>query len=127
MTNDNQGGAIYSKLIESKDPKFEHDKEETLVLDSKFNISFNAYSNDLSECNSKALKAWEWFKFKGYYYLAYNNIVVVNVSNIQDRTVNIVDNYEYRKGFDIELRALHKIKRTTETIEKYKIEGEIIA
>lgn len=99
--------------------------EESLVMDSNMIISFNAYSDKVRDSHKFVLKAWEWFKFKGYHYLSDRDIVVVNLSNIQDRTITIVDKFEYRQGFDVELRVLHQIDRELETIETYKIEGGV--
>lgn len=118
ILDNNQSGAIH---LEDK----EEDIRQSLTLDSKFIISFNAFSDNVAEAYSKALKAWEIFKFRGRDELSKNNIVVVSTSDIQDRTIYIVDKYEYRYGFDIELRLIHKIERELEEIKTHTIEGEI--
>lgn len=122
---DRQAGAIRTEIVDSIDEKFDKDILETMQLDSKFIISFNAYSNSSLESLSKVMQLWDFFKHKGRDELRNNNIVVVNLSNIQDRTIYIVDSYEYRQGFDVELRILHNIEKRIETIETYKVEGEI--
>lgn len=118
ILDNNQAGAMH---LEDK----EDDIRQSMVLDSKLIISFNAYSDKVPEAYSKALKAWELFKFRGKEKLRLENIVVVTTGDIQDRTIYIADKYEYRYGFDIELRLIHEIDRTLEEIKTYKIEGEI--
>ena len=83
-------------------------------------ISFNCYSDDIAECLDKIYKAWDYFKHGGNDLLALDNIVVVRVEDITDRTIALGDRYEYRYGFDVEFRFLHEIERRRETIEKYK-------
>lgn len=95
--------------------------KETVILQPQMTISFNSYSNNILEANEKALKAWEWFKFAGYYHLKNNNLVVVDVMPVQDRTTFLTVGYEYRQGFDVILRTVHKIEREIETIEEYNI------
>ena len=124
--NIGENGAYSYDVVESLDSKFKHDVLEKATFQPHVVISFNAYSKDLSECQEKTLKAWEWFKVVGRGVLSNNNIVIVNVGNIQDRSIHIVDHYEYRQGFDIEIRVLHEIESRSETIEKHKMEGEII-
>ena len=86
-------------------------------------MSFNAYSDDLEECQDAILRAWESFRFKGRRILGDINYVVVNVGDIQDRTVYLTGKYEYRQGFDVEFRVLHQMEDRAETIESYKIQG----
>ena len=110
----------------SENENFENDYVENISFNTKIIMSFNAYSNDILECQEVALKAWEWFKHKSKTLFSDNGIKVVTVGNIQDRTAFLVEEYEYRQGFDIEFRVIHSIENRNETIEEWKMEGEII-
>lgn len=123
--NVGEGGVYKENFDESLDLRFKHDVVTTLEFQPKIIMSFNCYSNDDFEAEDKILKAWEWFKLKGRRILSEENIVVVDVGDITDRTVFLVDNYEYRKGFDVEFRVLHKFSDRSETIETYKVDGKI--
>lgn len=124
--NVGEGGVYKEGFDKSTNPDFKHDVVTTLEFQPKVIMSFNCYSNDDFEAEDYILKAWEWFKLKGRRILSDKNIVVVvEVGDITDRTVFLVDNYEYRKGFDVEFRVLHNFSDRSETIETYKINGKI--
>ena len=124
--NSNEAGNLNYYFEKSTDERFRNDYIEELSFQPSVVISFNSYSKDIVQCQENILKAWEWFKLKGKQELANNNLVVVDLSNIQDRTIQIADFYEYRQGFDVEIRYLHKFDRRLETIEEKEIKGEII-
>ena len=112
----------YSKeLVPSQDEGFEYDIEETVELQPQMVMSINSYSDNLIESQELIKKTYDWFKHAGYYDLLDSNLVVVNIQAFGDRTLLIVDNYEYRQGFDVILRTTDTIKRRIETIEEYRI------
>lgn len=121
--NIGEAGVFEDDFVKSEDKRFKYDVRTTATFQPKVIVSFNCYSDDLIDSQEQILKAWEWFKLKGRRILADNNIVVVDVGNIQDRSIVLVDNYEYRQGFDVEFRVLHQFEDRIETIEKYKIKG----
>ncbi|UHR03262.1 hypothetical protein LV469_02940 [Peptoniphilus sp. GNH] len=123
--NTGEGGVLKESFESSLNQNFKYDVVSTLEFQPKSIMSFNAYSDDLEECEEAAIKAWEWFRFKGRRILSDYNYIVVNVGNITDRTVLLGEAYEYRYGFDVEFRLVQEIKDRTETIESYKIEGGI--
>lgn len=123
--NTGEGGVLKESFESSLNQNFKYDVVSTLEFQPKSIMSFNAYSDDLEECEEAAIKAWEWFRFKGRRILSYANYIVVNVGNITDRTALLGEAYEYRYGFDVEFRLVQEIKDRTETIESYKIEGGI--
>ena len=118
-------GNEYRELVPSTDERFEFDVEETLKLEPQATISINAYSREKLEAQETAKRAMDWFLYEGYQYLADNNIVVVNVEASGDRTVQIIDFYEHRVGFDVIIRFADELKRRYETIETVKVETEI--
>lgn len=115
-----EGNYLYD-FPESLDPNFKYDYRETYQHQPYYVISFNAYSDDLIECQESIQKAWDWFKHAGYQDFKDKNFVVVDVGNIADRSVFKDVAFEYRYGFDVRIRYLHELERRTETIESYKI------
>lgn len=124
--NDGEMGNYDIEFVESLNPDFTYDVLESLEYQPKVIISFNCFGDDITEVQDYIYKAWEWFRFIGRFQLKRENYVVVDVGNITDRTVLLVDNYEYRQGFDVVVRVLHRIENRIENIEDYKIKGEIV-
>ena len=118
-------GNEYRGLVPSGDDRFQFDVEETLKLEPQATISINAYSKDKAEAQELIKKVMDWFLYEGYQYLSDNNIVVVNAEAMGDRTVQIIDFYEHRVGFDVIIRFADEIKRRYETIEAIKVETRI--
>lgn len=123
--NVGEAGVLKEDFEKSLDPRFKYDVVETLEFQPNVIMSFNSYSLDYEECEHYILKAYEWFKLRGRRLLSYENIVVVDVSNITDRTIVLVDNYEYRLGFDVTFRVFHEFSDMFENIDSYKINGKI--
>lgn len=120
--NQGESGNLKRSFEKSEDTHFKYDYVETLEFQPKVIMSFMCYAKDVEDCEKISYKAWEWFRLKGRRILANENIVVVNVGDIQDRTTLLITNYEYRQGFDVEFRILHEFEDRMETIENYKIE-----
>lgn len=116
-----EGGVLKGTFADSLDPNFKADYVETLEFQPKVIMSFMAYALDSDQCQDIALRAWEWFRLKGRRKLGNNNIVVVDVGDIQDRSITIAGSYEFRQGFDVEFRVLHEFDDRLETIETYVI------
>nr|DAS84191.1 MAG TPA: tail completion protein [Caudoviricetes sp.] len=123
--NTGEGGVLKESFESSLNQNFKYDMVSTIEFQPKSIMSFNAYSDDLEECEEAVIKAWEWFRFKGRRILSDANYIVVNVGNITNRTVLLGEDYEYRYGFDVEFRALHEFSDRSETIEEHKINGKI--
>nr|DAL26898.1 MAG TPA_asm: tail completion protein [Caudoviricetes sp.] len=119
-TNANGEGNYIDSFPESTEEGFKHDYVESVELQPQVIVSFNAYSQDIAECINKISQAWDYFKHAGKKRFADENIVIVRVMNITDRTVVMGERYEYRYGFDVEFRILHTIERRSETIEEFK-------
>lgn len=113
-----QNHHLITDTVPSENTEFDFDIEYTKIEQPKMIISISSYSNDEVESYDLALKAKEWFKFYGYYYLKANRIIVNHVGNVQDRTIQIVDDYEKRQGFDVTIRVVDIQKMRIETIEK---------
>lgn len=89
----------------------------------RMTISFNAYAEDNETTMELAFKLHQWFLFLGQTFLSDNNLAVYQVGNIEDRTTFLVDSYEYKHGFDVQLRLTDEQIRAIETIEKVNIGG----
>lgn len=80
--------------------------------------SFTVQSNDSTESQILAAKAFDWFSYNGNTFLSDNNIVAQSVTNITNRDNLLSVGYEYRNGFDVTFNLMHKI-------ENLKYDGEI--
>lgn len=105
-------------------PDFEYDVEYTLKEQPQMVLSISTYSLDEAAAYNLAIQVQDWFKLHGYRYLKENNLIVVNTTALQDRSILIVDNFEKRIGFDVTLRTVHEQKTRVESIEAYVMEGE---
>jgi hypothetical protein len=84
----------------------------------KFTVSFSFLAEDNETTIDRAMKVRQWFLFLGKDFMLERNLAVVRVENIANRTTFIVDDYEYKHGFDVQFRATdEQIRVLTETIE----------
>lgn len=97
-----------------------------LVTQSEFSLSFNSYSRDSIECKQLIKTVWDFFKHSGYHKLKELDLVVVEVTNIENRDILEVDKYERREGFDVRIRVVDTISRQVETIDKFNVSNGII-
>lgn len=109
------------RAIPSTSERYKHDVEITLAQQPQMIISFSSYSLDDGESADVANKARKWFELEGRQYLKDRGIVVVDTTDIQDRTIQIVDNFEIRFGFDARFRVHDETKTRIESIEKVNI------
>jgi hypothetical protein len=89
----------------------------------KITVSFNVYSEENESTIDWAIKLRQWFLFLGSDFIQEQNIAVVNVGNIENRTVFLIDSYEYKHGFDVQLRLTNEQIRTVEAIENIDLGG----
>ncbi|MDE3837934.1 hypothetical protein C0966_00735 [Bacillus methanolicus] len=89
----------------------------------KMTISFNFYNETNETTIELAMQVRRWFLFLGSDFIQEQNIAVVNVGNIENRTTFLFDSYEYKHGFDVQLRLTDEQIRAIETIEKVNIGG----
>lgn len=97
------------------------DLKETLSLQNKISFSFNVYSKDEIESYELAKNIWDWFRHIGVDVLSFNNIVVVDVMDIDNRTILEINKYEMRYGFDVIVRYKDSIEKIDITIDEYTI------
>jgi hypothetical protein len=71
-----------------------------------FTASFNCYADDSDVAMVNAMRARDWFKATGREILKDTlDVVVIEIGEIQNRDINIDEEWERRQGFDVELRA----------------------
>lgn len=125
MTTLRQGvgeeGNQLHEFVESKDSAFKWDYLEVLQSQPNAIISLMAYDKDMIGAMKTAYEAFNFFKFSGRRIFKEKGFVIVDVGDVQDRTVLNVDNYEYRYGFDLKVRYVEEIVSRVENIEEYKI------
>lgn len=73
------------------------------------NLSFNIYDkgdDDRGNIESQRLAGAmrNWFKIYSELLFEETNSVLLNMTNVQDRTTFIVDSYDYKSGFDVTIR-----------------------
>lgn len=123
--NVGEGGVRGHRFDTSNDPKFKHDYIESLEFQPYSVISIQAHADSVLESQTLALQAWEWFKLMGDMPFEDVNAVVVDVGNITDRSVYLVDGFEFKQGFDVRIRWLHHFENRIPNIEQFTINGKV--
>jgi hypothetical protein len=77
-------------------------------------ISFNLYAKDSETTINLATQVRKWFLFMGEEFIQEQNIAVIEAGNIENRTTFLVDSYEYKYGFDVQLRLSEEATRKIE-------------
>ena len=88
---------------------------------SKYTISFSFYADDNETTIETAMKVHSWFLFASLYFFQDREMVVAVVGNVQNRTTFVVDDYEYKHGFDVQLRETYEQTRLIEVIERANV------
>lgn len=83
----------------------------------KMTLSMTVYAKSQAEALGQCMKLKDWFDFVGADYLADNGLVVVSVENMQDRTILMETEFEYRCGFDVIFRVTHEVTKQEDWIE----------
>lgn len=85
----------------------------------QFVMSLNVYAKGDVQAIQLANKIRTWFVMQGEHLLEDMNVVVVSRSNIENRTTFLVDSYEYKHGFDVQVRATQ-----SDNFTNYEQDGE---
>ncbi|ASS66378.1 MULTISPECIES: hypothetical protein [unclassified Paenibacillus] len=83
-------------------------------------VSLMSYADPRSVALTQALQARDWLKTAGRDALKALDVVVVRVEDVQNRDINIGEEWERRYGFDAELRATDRITTELYWIEQAK-------
>lgn len=101
--------------------------KETRTEQVGMTLSVNAYGGDTGETADTIMKAFRFFEFDRRDELRSFGVVVVDLSAMQDRTLSLDGGgYEYRLGFDANLRTTSMISRLIDMIETVEINDEMI-
>ena len=115
---------ISSRTVDSIDKEFKDDVIESYKEQPQMVISINSYSRDKLESQELAKKAADYLKYHGYEFFNDENIVIVDVMSLANRTIRIVDHYEHRTGFDVKIRVTDVVEVREKTIETLDIRME---
>jgi hypothetical protein len=98
--SDGFGGATGQPIISQEAGK-EHMRETVT-----FTVSFNSYADLTEDSIGNAMLARDWFKTAGRELLKNTlDVIVSDIGEIQNRDINIGEEWERRQGFDVEFRA----------------------
>ncbi|MBY0085771.1 LIC_12616 family protein [Brevibacillus brevis] len=90
-----------------------------------FTVSFMSYADDKATSIENAMKARDWLKRDGRELLKDRvNVIVSEIGTIENRDVQIVDEWERRQGFDVTFRTTDVTVSEFIAIEKAKVKGE---
>lgn len=120
--NAGEEGNYLHEFVDSEDKEFKYDYLEILESQPNAIISIMAYDKTPTGAMAAAYDAYSFFRFTKRYRLKEQGYIVVDITDIQDRTVLNIDNYEYRYGFDVRIRYVEKLYSRAANIEKYKVE-----
>ncbi|AFC32138.1 hypothetical protein PM3016_5438 [Paenibacillus mucilaginosus 3016] len=83
--------------------------------------SFTVYSEDIDEAEELCMRILDHFNREDREVLAEQGLVVVRISDVQNRSVALVEHYERRYGADVRFRALDWHVGPGEFIEQAEI------
>ncbi|MGF9906959.1 phage neck terminator protein [Brevibacillus porteri] len=90
-----------------------------------FTVSFLSYAGDKATSIENAMRARDWLKRDGRELLKDRvNVIVSEIGTIENRDVQIVDEWERRQGFDVTFRTTDVTVSEFIAIEKAKVKGE---
>lgn len=85
-----------------------HDTGDELVqrrfMEIRFTLSISAYGKTEEITIETANAIRKWFLFYSDLFMNEINVAVIDVGSIGNRTAFLVDSYEYKHGFDVQLR-----------------------
>ena len=98
----------------------------------KTSLSMNLYGKTDEEAMEKASIIRNWFTFHGEQFIQEQNAAVTRVGNIENRTSLLSDSaqgaktgFEYRHGFDIQLRLSNTQIKVTDHFDTIEMGGVI--
>ncbi|AIQ61856.1 hypothetical protein PSTEL_00645 [Paenibacillus stellifer] len=90
-----------------------------------FTVSVLSYADSVDDSVENAMKAQDWFKVAGAEQLRDTlDVVVVRVGSVENRDINIGEEWERRQGFEVDLRATDVVESTLNWIETAPITKE---
>ena len=115
-------------IVPSNDPNFDKDIEYTYLLNPKIRISINGYGETVASVRKNVVQLREWFeipKLGNRFFKNYNGHIMLNqLSNVNDRTTQLREQFENRYGFDAIVSFDDRVKVREKTIETIEITRE---
>lgn len=111
----------YLKDVGQESTTYEDTGDELLMKREeqyKTVISFNVYGDSDETAINLSNGLRQWFLFYGQEFIKAQNVAVVMVGDIQNRTTFLVDSYEYKHGFDVQLRLTDKQEKAIDYFDR---------
>ncbi|MGG6311567.1 phage neck terminator protein [Paenibacillus macerans] len=86
-----------------------------------FTVSFLSFADNHGVSVTNALRARDWIKTIGRDLLQELDVVVASIGSVENRDVQIDDEWERRMGFDIDFRTTDTTDQPLEWIEKVNL------
>lgn len=86
-------------------------------------FSFSVHSDSRDEAMNTCYSLIEYFDRIGHFDLSDTGITVIDISNVQNRSVLLVDHFERRFGADVRFRYLSKSEQVVDKIEHITFEN----
>ncbi|MEK4062196.1 MULTISPECIES: phage neck terminator protein [unclassified Paenibacillus] len=97
---DGFGGAVGQPVIT------QHNSQQYRRETVTFTVSFNSYADATEDSIQNAMLARDWFKTAGRELLKNTlDVIVIEIGEVQNRDINIGEEWERRQGFDVDFRA----------------------
>lgn len=96
--------------------------KERRITDVEGTFSLSFYAKSSTDAWALAGKAFEYLDFSGQAELLRRNLIVVECTDPQDRSLYLGDAYEYRVGFDVRFRVKEVLERVIDTITDAEVE-----
>lgn len=119
--SDPTGIIVEKELVASPEINFENDIEYSYISNPEVTLNITAYGE--SDITSYITKAHDWFKVPklgGRFFEKYN-VVLLDVTGIENLDTTPRSGYQYKRSFDVILRFEEVIKVREKTIEMIKI------
>ncbi len=112
-------------FMDSRGVEVYRDKEDALEL-IRYSLpvltfSLTVYDDAKAQVFDYATQLHNWFTFEGYETLKDSGVVVADIEEVQDRTLERGSDWYYRAGFDVHLRILQSLDRDVDSIQE--VEG----
>lgn len=92
--------------------------QQEMVL---FTVSFLSYADDNRTSTLNAMRARDWFKTIGRDILKDLDVVVVNIGSLENRDIQLGEEWERRMGFDVDFRTMDVAEQPLEWIDTANI------
>lgn len=102
-----------------------HDIGDDLVQrrfnEVKFTLSINSYGSTEETAIENANAIRKWFLFYADEFMREINATVIDVGTLENRSAFLVDSYEYKRGFDVQLRFTEIDEASVDYFDKVEL------